>query len=119
MSNDAPRALIREFQLSQSDNCIGNWPNKNAIRQQILRTRNVNAKGNPKCLEDVDIPEDLRLTYKNSKFFYGDSGKNDKNRIIFFTTEQNLKLLSSYHDWYCDGTLIFHQLCLNKFILFI
>ena len=27
-----------------------------------------------------------------------------KYRIIIFTTNNNFKLLSSYHDWYVDGT---------------
>lgn len=47
---------------------------------------------------------DTVLTYKKDKFYMGDSGQNDKNRVLYFTTEQNLKLLSKYRDWYCDGT---------------
>jgi hypothetical protein len=27
-----------------------------------------------------------------------------RNRVIYFTTDQNLKLISTYSDWYCDGT---------------
>ncbi|CAF0945070.1 unnamed protein product [Brachionus calyciflorus] len=32
------------------------------------------------------------------------TGPNDKNRIIIFTTEDNLCLMAKYTDWYCDGT---------------
>lgn len=105
-SNDQPRALIRDFQLTLSDECISTWSKKDAIRQLIIRTRNAKSGCgfNAKCLQDLEIPESLKSTYKGSKFYYGDSGKDDQNRIIFFTTQQNLKLMSSYNDWYCDGT---------------
>jgi len=43
---------------------------------------------------------------KNHKFYWDDSGKNDKNKIIVFTTKRNLELLDlEYHDqWLGDGT---------------
>ncbi|CAF1011078.1 unnamed protein product, partial [Brachionus calyciflorus] len=87
-----------------SNNCIGSWPEKDAIRQKIILSLNAGGKLNAVCLNDILIPDELQYTYKNSKFFYGDSGQNVTNRIIFFTTEQNLKFLSTYSEWYYDGT---------------
>ncbi|CAF1068301.1 unnamed protein product, partial [Brachionus calyciflorus] len=105
-SNDPPRSIIREFQKNLSDECISLWPKKVAIRRNIIRIRNAKYghKNNPKLLSDVEIDDELTLTYKKSKFLYGDSGKDDKSRIIIFTTEQNIRLLGTYRDWYCDGT---------------
>jgi hypothetical protein len=45
-----------------------------------------------------------RNTYKDARFYWDDSGKKDKNRVILFTTEKNLELLNKYHDWMGDGT---------------
>ncbi|CAF1092581.1 unnamed protein product [Brachionus calyciflorus] len=106
-SKDAPRALIRDFQPGLSENCIYSWSKKNAIRQKVIRTRNCQnglSTKNFKLLHHVVIDEELKFTYKKNKFYFGDSGPTDKNRVIFFTTDQNLKLLSTYRDWYCDGT---------------
>jgi hypothetical protein len=55
-------------------------------------------------LSEIDIPENLRNTYKDARFYWDDSGKKDKNRVILFTTERNLDLLNKYHDWLGDGT---------------
>lgn len=105
-TNDPPRVLIQKLQTNLTDQCIVSLPKKEAIRQLVLRTRNTNAgKGyNAKSIAELEIPESLQTTIKGKKFYYGDSRKNDKNRIIFFTTDENLKLLSTNNDWYMDGT---------------
>ena len=59
---------------------------------------------NAKLLSQIEIPENLRNNYKGQKFYWEDSGNNDKNRIILFTTQKNLELLDKYHDWFWDGT---------------
>ena len=58
----------------------------------------------PKSLAEIDIPDEYRFTYKNEKFYYDDSGANDQERILVFTTEANIKLLEKNRVWYCDGT---------------
>ncbi|RNA04922.1 hypothetical protein BpHYR1_050747 [Brachionus plicatilis] len=105
-SNEPPRYLIRDFQLNMSEEIVSLLPKKDTMRRQIIRTRNSNAgyQKESKCLDKVEISQELTKTYKGVKFYYDDSGKTDKNRVIFFTTDQNLKLLSTYRDWYCDGT---------------
>lgn len=105
-SKEAPRNIIREFQLSLSNECVIGLSRKDAIRQLIIRTRNSKAGHvfSAKSLSDLEIVESLQTTYKGCKFYYGDSGKDDKNRVIYFKTDQNLKLMSTYSDWYCDGT---------------
>ena len=105
-SHDFPRSFIREATLNLSDETIAGMSKKDAIRQLIMRTRNKAAAHgfNAKSIADLEIPDSLRLTYKGKKFYWDDSGKSDKNRIILFTTETNLKLLDKYLDWYVDGT---------------
>ena len=45
----------------------------------------------------------MKMTHKGQKFYYADSGNCDKNRVIFFTTEENLRLLTSNNYWYMNG----------------
>lgn len=70
----------------------------------MARCRDMGYGVEKKDLKSVVIPEDLRLTYKGSKFYWDDSGANDSKRIIIFTTRSNLDMLDKYRDWYCDGT---------------
>ena len=103
-SNDQPRVLIQKLQSKMSDQCIVSLPKKESIRRLIIRTRNTGPGYNAQTLAELDIPESLQTTEKGKKFYYGDSGKSDKNRVIFFSTDENLKLLSTNNDWYMDGT---------------
>ena len=69
---------------------------KSAQAQVINRLRN-KAAGygrytNAKCLSKIEIPLALHSTYKDEKFYWDDTGNDDPNRIIIFTTEKNLSL---------------------------
>ena len=86
-SNDAPRSLIRGSQLTLSDEVLSCLGKKEAIRKMIIRTRNgqdQNSKTNfhAKCIEDLKIPLNLQLTYKNKLFYFCDT-ESDKPRIIY------------------------------------
>ena len=60
-----------------------------AWRKMIQRVRNRRAGYGlqVKHLKLVVIPENLRYTYKNHKFYWDDSGQDDADRIIIFTTQ--------------------------------
>ena len=106
ITNDDPRSIIRDSQLNMKPEAIGFMTKKDAFRQIINRLRNkkVGFGVNAKCLKLLEIPENLRSTYSEQKFYWDDTGNDDKNRIIIFTTQKNLELLERHQDWYCDGT---------------
>jgi len=56
-SNDAPRSIIREALLTQSDECLANMTGKQAFRKLISRARNGKAGFgfNSKCLSQIEI----------------------------------------------------------------
>ena len=56
----------------------------------------------PLC--DLFIPDYLHRTYLNQIFYWDDSGRTDKTRVIVFTTENNLRLLQQIREWLADGT---------------
>lgn len=106
-SNDQPRYLIRKLLLDSSDECVSTMLKKKAMRQLIQRTRNKACLSgfNAKCLTQLEIPEELKFTYRDkAKFYMFDTGNKHPNRIIIFTTENNLKLMANYKEWYADGT---------------
>jgi hypothetical protein len=92
--------------MNMTESGMAAMTRRDALRQLINRTRNyILGHGfNAKCLSQIEIPEELRKTTKDELFYWDDSGNDDKNRVILFTTEKNLTLLDRYHDWLGDGT---------------
>ncbi|KAG0436399.1 hypothetical protein DMUE_4247 [Dictyocoela muelleri] len=75
-------------------------PKYNTIRDKITRTRH---KNNVTIITD-DIPENVKHTFANEIFLQYDSGQEDVNRIVIFTTKTHLFHLSLAEHWSCDGT---------------
>ncbi|KAG0427189.1 hypothetical protein DMUE_5921, partial [Dictyocoela muelleri] len=51
-----------------------------------------------------DIPQNIKYTYSNELFLHFDSGINDPERFLIFTTETHLGYLNKANFWFCDGT---------------
>ena len=120
-SNDRPRTIIRDEQAGASEEAITLISKSDAMRQMITRTRSKKARYglNAKSIAGIQIPDNLKRTYKDDLFYYDDSRSSDKNRVLLFTTKANLKLLEENHDWYIDGTFDVSPSYFNKFIQFI
>ncbi|CAF0740712.1 unnamed protein product [Brachionus calyciflorus] len=106
-TSEPPRTIIRKIILESSTECISSMCKKTAMRQIIQRERNKTCFSgfNAKCLSKLDIPPELRFTYRDkSNFYMFDTGAVDRNRVIIFSTQNNIKLLSSHKEWYSDGT---------------
>ncbi|KAG0440845.1 hypothetical protein DMUE_1456, partial [Dictyocoela muelleri] len=54
--------------------------------------------------KNYDIPIELHKTSKNKKFLNFDSGMEDINSIVVFTTEENLEHFQYSNIVICDGT---------------
>lgn len=54
--------------------------------------------------EYEDIPECLKVTNNNEKFLFYDSGINNPDRILIYSTYANLNILSDCETWLSDGT---------------
>ena len=114
-SMDKPRRIIRDANIELNPEAFLSVNSDQTMKKFINRNRNrkFNAK-NPSSLTDIVIPEQLKYTLKSeSRFFYGDS--NDENRILIFTTKQNINILNEAEGWLVDGTfdqspLIFRRL---------
>ncbi|CAF1116793.1 unnamed protein product [Brachionus calyciflorus] len=110
-----PRKIILECTKGLSEEVVAHLPTFSAARQACNR-----ARINP--YENFEIPSDLGFIlpdqFKNldngEKFLFMDETYGNE-RMLIFTTEKNLSLLTEYSNWLCDGTfdaspLIFEQL---------
>lgn len=75
----------------------------------------------PKSLFDLHIPEQFRKTKNAAQFLLHDSGPSN-NRIIIFSTHDNLDIMGYNSDWFADSTfktssLIFSQASVNENII--
>lgn len=85
---------------------IGNVRTKKHVKA-VRKGQRKNKAGfgeNPSTLSKIIVSKKLGQTYDGKKFYWDDSGPEDLNRVILFTTTENLAELSKHHDWYGDGT---------------
>jgi hypothetical protein len=91
--------------------------NYDSIKRQIQRSRQTGRPKDPNSLEELIIPEEWTTTGEESKkpFLIYDNGHEEQNRIIIFSTQECMQLLSKSNIWFMDGTfssapVLFHQL---------
>ena len=59
---------------------------------------------NPATLREINVPEELRRTLRGDVFLMHDSGPDDPNKFSVFATQENLKNLLQYREWFADAT---------------
>ncbi|KAG0437496.1 hypothetical protein DMUE_3656 [Dictyocoela muelleri] len=68
---------------------LNHLPNFKSLNDTIIRYR----KKEKFVVSPNDIPNDIKKTYANEKFLIYDSGQESINRILIFSTSQNLSYL--------------------------
>jgi len=91
-SLNKPRRMIRSANSNLSE-VLAQLPTTDASRQAINRIRSCNVDGgkNPTTREEISIARELQTTLSGMKFLFEDSS--DGDRILVFTTHENLKIL--------------------------
>jgi len=82
-------------------------PIVNAMKKTIQRIRHrKNAPPeNRSMLSELIIFKPYNLTLDNEKFLLYDSGVDNNNRLLLFSTKYNLMILASQQShWFIDGT---------------
>ncbi|KAF9747738.1 hypothetical protein NGRA_3507, partial [Nosema granulosis] len=64
--------------------------------------------------KDYDIPPELQVAVENKQFLFYDSGIKDKDRVIIFTTEENLRYIEHSSILICDGTFKTCPTCFDQ-----
>src|SRR5579863_7060855 len=104
-STQAPATIIATSVQQMSAASQGALPRLRNIKRNIraIRAAGVGSLVVPHRREDVNLPQSYQKTANGDGFLFFDSGP-DHNRIMIFTTNQNLEFLKSSDTWLADGT---------------
>ncbi|CAF4771991.1 unnamed protein product [Rotaria sp. Silwood2] len=103
ISNDQPARIINDVIATTSREIQPCLPRKDAVRRQIKRARRVcDEELEPKTLDDFKLPDAYSITLNGIHF-----AKNiteGTERILLFTTTENLEWLQEAKFWIMDET---------------
>lgn len=104
-TNDKPQNIVCDATVSCSKSASGILPNFCCIKKTIRRTRRkINGVPiAPTSLRELKIPDDYKRTVAGKNFLLYDSGPTN-DRILVFSTEENLNFLFRSKHWFADGT---------------
>ena len=87
--------------LSQNHNAASRFPLFNQIDSSLYRERLNHFPALPMSRDELSIPSQLRKTIAGCDFHMFSSTNND---IVIFSTEENIRRLSTKSRWGADGT---------------
>lgn len=104
-TRDAPNYIVASVSGAVSQSVASKLPTVSNLKRTI---RNVRVRENagpavPLLRRDIVFSEEYTKTEKGKIFLMYDSGPDD-DRILIFSTEQNLQLLRRSEHWHGDGT---------------
>lgn len=93
-----PRSLYTEMHHLTGQAVLAQSQTYEPFRQKVNRERNDapwHSKSSPD-LSKIEIPNELKTTLRGMTFYYDDSGPDDSERIIMFTTDQNIEVFNYF-----------------------
>ncbi|CAF2374898.1 unnamed protein product [Rotaria sp. Silwood2] len=103
ISNDQPAQIISNIIATTSREIQPCLPRKDALRQQIKRAKRIcDEEVEPKTLGDFTLPDAYSITL--SRMDFAKDITDGTERILLFTTSENLKWLQEAKFWIMDGT---------------
>jgi hypothetical protein len=113
-TREKPTLIIQNNMINISEEVHPYMPSHNALRKKIIRVRKIEIPPEPQSIAEVNIPDSLCMTL-NGEFFLVRDYINEQERILMFTTKNNIQHLSQAMLWIADGTFkivstIFYQL---------
>jgi len=102
-TQNTPHDIISTVQIVPG--VAGEMPSVHHLKHTIgrVRTRNQCAPPIPKTVSDLKIADEYTKTMKGEQFLIFDSGAS-QDRILIFSTENNLKLMDQSANWLVDAT---------------
>lgn len=103
-----------------ADDALSQLPSFESLRSTLYRSRHEAIPSLPTTRRDVTFPDRYTKTLSGEDFLYVNDGDDDK--IVIFTTDENIKLMSEAQAFYMDGTFstcpaLFAQVCKKFFFL--
>lgn len=81
---------------------VSQVPTFNSLRSALYRFRSHERPALPRQRSDIDLPDIYTKTTAGDNFLLASEGEHDK--ILVFTTDENIRHLSRAKVLYCDGT---------------
>lgn len=113
-TNDDPQEIIANVCRDIAPAVLAELPKFNSLKRAINTQRSTGeVVANCRSLQDLIIPERYK-TINNVQFLLFDE-QFGEDRILIFSTEDNLEFLVRNQNWFCDGTfkaspVLFNQL---------
>ncbi|QQP58582.1 Uncharacterized protein FKW44_003950 [Caligus rogercresseyi] len=104
-TQESTHSIATNVFVGASISSVGHLPNFNQLKRTIRNKRKSQNQAPPQpfSLSELLIPMEYHLTYSQEPFLLFDS--NDRgDRILIFSTQDNLTILSQANTWYADGT---------------
>lgn len=100
-TTETPRNILYQEVIKYPELFIQNKHGFKYIKDSITRIRR---ETNLTLNEVTDVPVELHFLSSGERFYIFDSGVDEENRIIVFTTIENVLNLSSQKEWFIDAT---------------
>ena len=100
------RSIISDSIADLDNTAIAQLPSVPRLSRQVRRRRQqvLNTPEIPHSRTGFEIPEELRKLASGEMFLLQDSGINDSDRMLIFSTECGIEHLRKYKNWAVDGT---------------
>jgi len=105
-SEDTSQQIIAKTCANIRSETAANLPPIHHIKRNIRNRRKYPADiyHLPKNAAELILTRDNTKTDDGQEFLIHDSGRDDENRMLFFSTDANLGILSKSPHWFLDGT---------------
>lgn len=104
LTHDKPAQIIQNAIVNMPQNSHPYMPNREALRKQILHVRNESLPSQPQSLQDINVPDNLRITISGREEFLIKEIEFDEEKIMIFCTISNFQYLQEAEYWIMDGT---------------
>ena len=102
-NQDQPSRIIQVATNQMGTVCRSQMPSNTALTKMIKRAQNRNNPREPNTLVELIVPDDLKFTNNNKLFLLRQSDIGNE-KVLLFSTENNLKKLAESNYWIMDGT---------------
>ncbi|CAN8014944.1 unnamed protein product, partial [Ixodes persulcatus] len=91
---------------ASSDAVASRMPSVSTMRRTLRkqRRRAIHPYTIPTTKRNLEIPVEFKVTLRGEDFLLHDSGFGDSERILVFSTAENLRKLGESELWFADGT---------------
>lgn len=105
-TEETPQQIISTAVANVTESAAAQLPPIRHIKRGIRRYKNNagHALPIPPTPQTMVIPEKYKVTNSDEPFLLYDSGIDSPNRMLIFSTETNLRALTTTGHWFADGT---------------